>query len=62
MSGRAESPLTRTFGLGPTPKKCACDLVDTEESKKTFQKGLYPSLRFGNLFMAIGTARNTGLH
>ncbi len=61
MSGRAQSPLTRTFGLGSTPWKYGCDLADTEESKKTFQKGLYPQPRFANLYMALGTARKTGL-
>lgn len=62
MSGSAESPLTRTFGLASTPWKYGCDLADTEESKKSFQKGLYPPPRFANLYMAIGTARNNGLH
>ncbi len=62
MSGTRKSPLTRTYLLGSTPWKYGCDLADTEESKKTFRKGLYPLPRFANLYMAIGTARNTGLH
>ncbi|CAK7281074.1 hypothetical protein SGPA1_11867 [Streptomyces misionensis JCM 4497] len=62
MSGRGESPFTRTFRPGSTPWKYGCDPVDTEESKKTFRKGLYPPLRFASLYVAIGTARNTGLH
>jgi hypothetical protein len=39
-----------------------CDGADTEDSKKTFQKGLYPLPRFASLFLAIGTARKTSLH
>jgi hypothetical protein len=62
VSGTGKSPFTRTFRPGSTPWKYGCDLVDTEESKKTFRKGLYPPPRFASLYLAIGTARKTGLH